>query len=108
MTIFKNGLITHPKSRTRLKSKAMPSFLGDVGLIKVVSEFSSPHVFTMYSIFAVETTFHIVVDNCSTLFGNFSTLLLDTTLSHEYGKEFDVTSVRKTAAVVAPRPTPMH
>jgi len=43
MTIFKNGLVTHPKSRERLKSKAIPSFLGDVGLIKVVSEFSSGH-----------------------------------------------------------------
>ena len=43
MTIFKNGLVTHPKSRKRLKSKAIPSFLGDVGLIKVVSEFSSGH-----------------------------------------------------------------
>ena len=43
ITIFKNGLVTHPKSRKRLKSKAIPSFLGDVGLIKVVSEFSSGH-----------------------------------------------------------------
>ena len=48
MTILKNGLVnvqvvTHPKSRKRLKSKLIPSFLGDVGLIKVVSEFSSGH-----------------------------------------------------------------
>ena len=33
----------HPKSRKRLESKPILSFLGDVGLIKVVSEFSSGH-----------------------------------------------------------------
>ena len=31
------------KSSKRLKSKAIPSFLGDVGLIKVVLEFSFGH-----------------------------------------------------------------
>ena len=38
MTIFKTGLKTHPKV-----VKAIPSFLGDVGLIKVVSEFLFEH-----------------------------------------------------------------
>ena len=42
-TKFQNRFKTHSKSGKRLKPKAIPSFLGDVGHIKVVSEFLFGH-----------------------------------------------------------------
>ena len=39
----KNGLKTHPKVVNAYKTKGNPIFLGDVGLIKVVSEFPLGH-----------------------------------------------------------------